>query len=547
MLVSRMFSLEVFMTATALNPEAPGEAIPDTTRASLWSATVPIPAAPPQSLDADETADVCVIGGGIAGLTTAYHLLEAGLSVVLLEDGGLGAGMTCRTSAHLSCVLDDRFSELERLRGPQAARMAAASHAAAIDRIEMIAAREGIECGFERVDAFLFAGTRGQADKRARELETEFLAATRAGLIVERLPRSPVPGFDGPCLRFPGQAQFHPLHYIAGLADAVAARGGRIRHAHATAVEPGRKDSKGRKNGNGGRARVRAGNHTVSAAHVVVATNSPVNNLVALHLKLAAHITYVIAVRVPHGSVPRGLYWDNEDPYHYVRLAPDPLEPDAWDVLIVGGEDHRTGAPPRAHAPHAALEAWTRARIPDAGEVIARWGGQVMETIDGLAYIGRNPMDHDNIYVVAGDSGMGLTHGTVAGMVLTDLITGRANPWIELYDPARKPLKAAVEFVPDAAHAMARYADWVTPGDVKNVEAIGNDEGAVVRSGLTKKAVYRDRNGIVHACSAVCPHLGGIVTWNSAEHTWDCPCHGSRFDPWGHVLCGPSNRNLDPA
>lgn len=523
------------MTAAALNPDAPRDAIPDPTRASLWSATAGSSGEIHHALDHDETADVCVIGGGIAGLSTAYHLLEAGLSVIVLEDGGLGAGMTCRTSAHLSCVLDDRFAELERLRGRESARLAASSHAAAIDRIEAIVAREGIACGFERVDAFLFTGTRGQADKRARELETERDAAARAGLRVEKLPHSPVPGFDGPCLKFPGQAQFHPLDYIAGLARAVTARGGRIRRAHATALE------------GGARARVRAQGRTINAAHVVVATNSPVNNLVALHLKLAGYMTYVIALRVPHGSVPPGLYWDNEEPYHYVRLARDPFEPDAWDLLIVGGEDHRTGSPPRAHAPHAALEAWTRARVPAAAEVVARWGGQVMETLDGLAYIGRNPLDRDNVYVVAGDSGMGLTHGTVAGMLLTDLITGRDNPWAELYAPARAPFKASAEFSPRAAHSLARYADWITPGDVKDADAIGNDAGAVVRNGLTKKAVYRDRNGIVHACSAVCPHLGGIVTWNSVERTWDCPCHGSRFDPWGHVLCGPSNRNLDPA
>ena len=424
-------------------------------RISMWSATAETP--PFDSLAQDEAADVCVIGGGIAGLTTAYQLLEAGRSVVVLEDGLLGGGMTCRTSAHLSAILDDRFSELERLRGPGAARLAAASHAAAIDRIEEIVTQEKIDCNFTRVSGYLFPGSERDPGDAASELEEEMMAAQRAGLHVEMLPRTPVRGFgDAPCLRFPGQAQFHPMRYIAGLAQAVIARGGKIRKAHATAIDGGEA------------ARVQAGTYSVRARSVVVATNVPVNNLVALHLKLAAYMTYVVAIRVPKGSVPAALYWDTDSPYHYIRLEQD-LETSGespFDILIVGGEDHRTGDNPGEDPPHARLEAWVRARIPAAGEVAWRWGGQVMETVDGLAYIGRNPVDRDNVCVATGDSGMGLTHGTLAGMLLSDLITGRDNPWRELYDPSRVPLKATAEFASETLHAMGRYADWVAGGDL---------------------------------------------------------------------------------
>ncbi len=514
-------------------------------RVSLWSATAET--TPFESLSHDEEVDVCVIGGGIAGLTTAYQLLEAGRSVVLLEDGLLGGGMTCRTSAHLSAILDDRFSELERLRGPGATRMAAASHAAAIDRIEEIIAREKIDCDFRRVSGYLFPGSERDPADAQSELEEELAAARNAGVNVEKLPRTPVRGFgDAPCLHFPGQAQFHPLRYLEGLAHAVIARGGRIRKAHATVVEAGDP------------AFVRAGEYSVKARNVVVATNVPVNNLVALHLKLAAYMTYVLAIRVPKDSVTTALYWDTDSPYHYIRLVkdpgdnasgertPGPQNDPGYDLLIVGGEDHRTGDIPAGDPPHARLEAWIRKRIPAAGEVAWRWGGQVMETIDGLAYIGKNPVDRDNVYVVTGDSGMGLTHGTLGGMLIADLITGRDNPWKDLYDPSRKPLKATAEFTPETLHAVARYADWVTGGEIPDAQSLAKGAGAVVRDGLTKAALYRDDDGVLHACSAVCPHLGCVVAWNGNEKTWDCPCHGSRFDPLGRVLNGPANRNLTP-
>jgi Rieske Fe-S protein len=162
-----------------------------------------------------------------------------------------------------------------------------------------------------------------------------------------------------------------------------------------------------------------------------------------------------------------------------------------------------------------------------------------------LAFIGRNPMDlDDNMYVVTGDSGQGMTHGTIAGMLLTDLIMGRSNRWEKLYDPARKSLRAAGTYVGEAVNMAAQYADWVTPGDVASEEDVAMDSGAVIRHGLSKVAVYRDETGTLHRCSAICPHLGCIVTWNTAEKTWDCPCHGSRFDKFGTVLNGPANKDL---
>ena len=490
---------------------------------SLWSAT----AAPPECgpLDANVHVDVCVIGGGIAGLSTAYQLCKAGRSVAVLDDGPLASGMTRMTSGHLVNMLDDRYFELERLHGAEAIRVAADSHTAAIERIDEIVRTEAIDCDFSRLDGYLFLA---KGDKPPT-LDRELAAAHRAGLEgVERVERAPYAWNTGPALRFPRQAQFHPLKYLSGLAHAILRAGGRIFcHSHADELEGGVPGL------------VHVGKHIVTADALVVATNVPINNRLAIHTKQAPYMTYVIGARVPAGSVPQVLAWDTGDPYHYIRLHED--------VLIVGGEDHKSGQAHDSPQRYRKLEAWARERFPMMGTVDYLWGGQVMEPADYLAFIGRNPMDDDNVFVATGDSGMGLTHGTIAGMLLCDLILGRKNPWEKLYSPSRVPLKAAAELAREDLNMAAQYSDWLTGGDVDSVEEVAPDSGAIVRRGLEKIAVYRDADGALHECIAACPHLGCIVQWNPGEKTWDCPCHGSRFDAEGRVINGPANRDLASA
>jgi glycine/D-amino acid oxidase-like deaminating enzyme/nitrite reductase/ring-hydroxylating ferredoxin subunit len=491
---------------------------------SVWAASVALPQFTP--LQQNVHVDACVVGAGIAGLTTAYLLARSGKRVAVLDDGPLAGGMTQMTTGHLTNQLDDRYFELEKIHGREAARLAADSHTAAIDRIETIVRQERIDCDFTRLDGYLFLA---EGDERAT-LERELEAAQRAGLRgVQLLERAPFTSFDsGPCLRFPNQGQFHPLKYLAALAQAIQHEGSHIfTGSHADQIEGGVP------------ALVHAGRHVVTADAVVVATNVPVNDRVAIHTKQAPYMTYVIGARIPDGAVPKVLSWDTGDPYHYVRLQKD--------LLIIGGEDHKTGQANDAPQRYERLEAWARARFPMMGEVEFAWGGQVMETQDYLAFIGRNPLDHDNVFVVTGDSGMGLTHGTIAGMLLTDLILGRPNPWDKLYDPSRVRLRAASEFARENSNVALQYTDWLTGGDVASAEQIPAGGGAIVRRGLEKIAVYRDPEGALHECHAKCPHLGCVVQWNSAETTWDCPCHGSRFDPYGKVINGPANRDLSPA
>ncbi|HET9349989.1 MAG TPA: FAD-dependent oxidoreductase [Burkholderiales bacterium] len=491
---------------------------------SVWAASAALPQFSP--MQENVHVDVCIVGAGISGLTTAYLLARAGRRVAVLDDGPVGGGMTQMTTAHITNQLDDRYFELEKVRGRDAARLAADSHSAAIDRIETIVRQESIDCDFTRLDGYLFLAEGDTRETLERELE----AAHRAGLgAVELLERAPYASFDtGPCLRFPNQGEFHPLKFLARLAQAIVHDGGRIfTSSHADDIEGGVP------------ALVHVGKHVLTADAVVVATNAPVNDRVAIHTKQAPYMTYVIGARIPPGSVPRVLAWDTGDPYHYIRTY--------QDLLIVGGEDHKTGQADDTPERYARLEAWARARFPQMAEVELAWGGQVMETNDYLAFIGRNPMDHENVYVVTGDSGMGITHGTIAGMLLSDLILGRPNPWEALYDPSRVTLRAAGDFARENSNVALQYTDWLTAGDVGSADEIAPGSGALVRQGLEKLAVYRDDEGQLHACEAKCPHLGCLVHWNPAETTWDCPCHGSRFDRYGKVINGPANRDLAPA
>lgn len=496
---------------------------------SVWADTASLSSSAP--LDRDLRADVCVVGAGIAGLTTAYLLAQQGKHVVVLDAGPAGGGQTQCTTAHLSNAIDDRFTELEKVHGQQGSRLAAESHSAAIDMIEKIARDEHIDCDFFRVDGYLFAAP-NQSDEI---LDDELEAGHRAGLTeVSLVDRAPLPFNAGRALRFPRQAQFHPLKYLAGVATAIARQGGAIYNGtHVARVDGGET------------ARIETrGGPVVTADAVVVATNTPINDLVVMHTKQAPYRSYAIGVRVPRGSVPQALYWDTLEFYHYVRLQP---LTEAQDLLIVGGEDHKQAQASDQCDRWNRLEAWTRECFSMAGEVAYRWSGMVMETVDGLAFIGRNPLDKENVYIATGDSGMGMTHGTIAGMLLRDLILGRQSPWAELYDPARKPIwgMAWKEFLSENMNIAKQYLrDWLGGGDVSDAGEIGKGQGAVIRRGAKLIAAYRDEHGQLHERSAVCTHLGCIVHFNEAEQTWNCPCHGSQFNRFGQVKTGPATTPL---
>jgi len=480
------------------------------------------------ALVADLETDVVVAGGGIAGLSTAYEFLRQGRRAAVLDAGTIGGGMTARTSAHLSYEFDDYYYELIRLQGEAQARQYFASQKAAVDRIEEIASAEGIACDFARVPGFLFAPDLSGNALIDKELE----AARRAGFADVELLET-LPGLaTGRALRFPNQARFHPLKYLLGLAGALA-RGGAGLYENTRVVSV--KEEAGKVT-----LKTAAGNR-VTAAVAVFATNSPTNDLVAIHTKQAPYRTYVFAAPVPKGSVPDALFWDTEDPYHYVRIQPRQED----DLLIVGGEDHKTGMAADGAARIDALRAWAGRLFGSLGSPEFAWSGQVYEPVDAVPFVGRNP-GNDNVYVITGDSGEGLTTGVAGAMIVSALAAQGECPWAEVYQPSRKSLKALGEFVKENADVAKDMAEHVTAGEVAHLSDILPGAGALVRLKGEKVAAYRDTDGRLHIVSASCTHVGCVVHFNPFERCWDCPCHGSQFDVDGGVLAGPALSPLPP-
>ncbi len=491
-----------------------------------------------RKLEENIQVDVVIVGGGIAGVSTAYCLMRSGKKVAIIEDGFIGSGETGRTTAHLVSALDDRFYELERIWGEEKTKLIAQSHKEAIDFIEETVKREKIECDFERIDGFLFLHESDEVDS----LIKEWKAAQKVGLEVEQLDKIPVvKNYNGPCLRFGKQAQFHPLKYMKALCELIEAGGGSIyTGTHAKLItEEGVTSDQGFK---------------VSAKHVVVATNTPVNNWVSLHLKQYPYRSYVIGAKIKKDSIPTYLWWDTGDfsmnkdipPYHYVRTQKYNEE---FDLLMIGGEDHPTGLADIEDKPeeerYAALENWAKKHF-DTREIVYRWSGQVLETMDSIAFIGKNPHDKDNVYVITGDSGNGMTHATIAGQLITDLIHGKENKYAHIYDPSRfKLLKAGGVFFKELVAGFKNYLKAKKKdGKENDIRTIKRNEGKIVEIEGKKFGVYCDEQDQLHYVNAMCTHLKCVVRWNNDEKSWDCPCHGSRFSFEGKVMNGPANDPL---
>jgi glycine/D-amino acid oxidase-like deaminating enzyme/nitrite reductase/ring-hydroxylating ferredoxin subunit len=501
---------------------------------SFWMDSIDPLIFPP--LSENTKTEIVVVGGGIAGLTIAYSLSKIGKRVIVLERDYIGSGESGNTSAHITNALDERYFTLEALYGQEKTKLIAHSHTTAINFIEAAVIREGIDCDFQRVNGYLFLHP---SDNR-KNLEAEMHASNNAGIKTELMESTQGIYPNAPCLRFPNQAQFHPLKYYYGLCRAIINCGGKIYTD--TKVESISKNG------------VKTNQFTVTAEHIVVATNTPINDLITMHTKQFPYRTYVIGARIPADSIESALYWDTGDqnskwiskPYHYIRVHPCD---ENYDLLICGGEDHRTGQSDKEAMSEQerfnVLEAWARQRFKNIHDVPYRWSGQVVEPVDSLAYIGRNP-GSDNIYIATGTSGNGITYGTIAGIIIPDLIHGYENPWEKIYDPSRLPTRAFKDYLSEVGNMTAQYADYFTPGDLQSIEQLQNDEGAIMKISGKRAAVYKDPDGTLNIYSAVCTHIGCSVHWNAAEKSFDCPCHGSRFSCKGKVLNGPANSDLKP-
>lgn len=480
-------------------------------------------------LGQDATCDLIVVGSGIAGLSAAYEAARCGAKVVVVDRRDITDGMTARTTAHLVSEVDDRYFELITNVGEEKARLFHESQVAAINRIEAVCRDEGIDADVARLPGYLIPA---EAD-HMEELEREYDACRQLGVEVawsETAPYELGPGLRA--LKFANQGRFHPLKYCAGLLKAIQQRGGEI-YSHTAYVGHDEK-------GDSVTLETEAG-PTIRASVALFATNSPVNDRVAIHTKQEPMRTYAMAGRVPRGSVEDALIWDTLWPYHYVRLQP---ASESEDWLISGGEDHRTGTANDMEERFAKLESWTRERFPSFKRAEYRWSGQVMEPVDSVPYSGRD--GSDRIYVHTGDSGTGMTNGVAGALNFIALYRNEKARFADLFDPGRKPKSrlSLGEYVKGQGPVVANLAEYVETGEVDSVDEIKPGEGAILRRGLAKHAVYRAEDGSITERSAVCTHVGCIVHWNSFEKCWDCPCHGSQFQPDGTVINGPAVRPL---
>ena len=477
-----------------------------------------------------------IVGGGITGLTAAYLLKQSGKRVAVLDRERIGSGETGNTSAHVTHVTDMRLSELAGRFGRDAAKLIWDGGAAAIDLIESNVVALSLACGFQRVPGYLcasFVETCGQVETDT--LRNEALLAAEFGFVARYTDIGPLTG--KPAVSYADQAFFHPLEYLAGLALAVNGDGSVV--CEMAEVGEVLQDP----------LAVIVNGKTVACDDVIIATHVPLAGTTGLisallfQTKLYPYSSYVLGAQIADDALAPGLYSDLSDPYYFLRVHEQ--RPDGARYAIFGGEDHKTGQETDTDARFASLELALMNLVPSA-RIERRWSGQVIESSDGLPFIGQIA---EHQFVATGYSGNGLTFGTLAGMVMRDAVMGVSNPWRELFDPHRKASSLgalATVIGENIDYPYYMIADRLRRNRRDGVESVAPGDGKVLTIGGRPVACYRTSAGKVVKVSAVCTHLGCLVRWNSAESTWDCPCHGSRFTAEGLVLGGPAEAPLEP-
>ncbi|HEY5778971.1 MAG TPA: FAD-dependent oxidoreductase [Terrimicrobiaceae bacterium] len=495
---------------------------------SFWIDTVSRLGYP--KLENDLRVDALIVGGGITGLTAAYLLGKTGHSVAVVERGHIGQGETGHTTAHITYVTDARLSDLVKRFGRNHAQAAWDAGANAMARIQAIVAEVGIDCELRTVPGFLVAAANAEPKENER-LRQEAVLASELGFDATFVEQAPV--FGRPAIRLANQFKFHPMRYLEALAQEIVRNGGHV--FEQTEVGEFHKDPR----------RVDVGSHSIAFDFVVVATHVPLQGNIGtlsaalLQTKLAGYSTYAIEARIPSGTLPEMLCWDTSDPYVYLRVD----RHEDGDVLILGGEDHKTGQKTDTAACFQRLEQTLHTMLRDMPVVERRWSGQVIESVDGLPYIGEIEKGQ---FIATGFAGNGMTFGTLAGMMACDVVTGAKNPWRDLFAVERKTLSATWDYLRENSDYPFYFAKgYLTGAESTELAGLASGEGKIVRVDGRKVAAFRDDEGKVRVFSPICPHLGCVVAWNEAERTWDCPCHGSRFQATGEVINGPAEKNLE--
>jgi glycine/D-amino acid oxidase-like deaminating enzyme/nitrite reductase/ring-hydroxylating ferredoxin subunit len=495
-------------------------------RESVWIETGPSQPRLPR-LDGPARGDVVVIGGGIVGLTTALLLQQAGRHVVLLEADRLARGVSGYTTAKVSSQHGLKYAQLTSKHGAEAARVYGQANEAALAWIAERVRNDGIDCDFRRQPSYAYVSS----DSEREQVEDEARAAIAAGLPATLTDSTPLPYPVAAAVRFDDQAEFHPRKYLLALAARVTDAGAEVyERSHAVEVDA-----------DGDGVAVKAPGGRVTADHAVVASHYPFLDRSLSFARVHPQRSYAIACRIS-GAPPDGMHISGDSPTRSIRAIPLGDE----QLLLVGGEGHKTGAGGDTEERYRRLERFARQHW-DVEAVAYRWSTQDNSTLDGMPYVGRLTPRSDRVLMATGFAKWGMTGGTAAAHALADVLAGRASAAADLFDPWRRTARAsAVKLLEENAQVGARLiGDRLAKPGIRQIDALQPGEGDVVRHDGDKVAAYRDDDGALVAVSARCTHLGCQVSWNRAERSWDCPCHGSRFAPDGRVLHGPAVHALE--
>ncbi|KAL9119700.1 MAG: hypothetical protein Q9187_003746 [Circinaria calcarea] len=498
-------------------------------------------------LTKDINTEVCIIGSGIAGVSSAYELVTRGVKVAMIEAREAVSGESGRTSGHLSNSLDASYVDIAKKHGQSGAKIAAESHTWALNRVGQVSKDLGIECEYRHLPDYEISQYEKGHPKHNEEVEMMKADAQKAqelGLPTSYKEGYAIRGWDGKVDQrdvaiFEQNATFHPTQYIVGVLKWLA------KQPNFECYTRTRMTSVEEKGGLLSSKEVRVGTldgQTITCKNAIEATCVPLQKL-SVVAQLEYFRTYCIAIRVPKGMIEDCLINDQADPYHYIRFT---ACDDKDDYLVIGGGDHKVGQE-QEDGRYAELEAWVRDRFTHAGSVDYKWSGQIFDSTDEVAFIGLN-QGKSHTYIVTGDTGHGLTHGVLAGRLLADEIQGIDNSWSKLYNPKRlPPISSLPSMLSHDLQINAQYKRFAQ-SDIPDIESLPLGSGGVLNPKTSKPvAVFKDNKGGVHTFSAICPHLHGVLCWNKAENSFDCPIHGSRFSKEGVCIIGPAKAGLSPA
>jgi glycine/D-amino acid oxidase-like deaminating enzyme/nitrite reductase/ring-hydroxylating ferredoxin subunit len=469
--------------------------------------------------------DVAIVGAGIAGLTAANLLKRAGKTVAVIESRRIAIGTSGHTTAKVTSLHQLIYADLIKEMGEEKARLYAQSNQSAVEQVAKFVAEEKIDCDFSRQSAYTFA----ESPKNLNQIEAEVEAAAKLGLPVSFVRETSLPFPIVGAVRFENQAQFHARKYLVHLAKNIPGNGSYLfENTKVEGVDEGEP------------CQIQTNQGVVKAKDVIVATNLPILDQGLFFAKTYPKRSYIIAAQIEPSEAPEGVFIGTGENYRSIRTTPY----EKGLLLLIGGEGHKTGTVDDTEERYLRLEDYARARF-GVNNFEYRWSTQDMVSFDKVPYVGKLTPLNNHIYVATGFSLWGMSNGTMSGMLLSDLILGIDNPWINLYDATRATPFVSGTSLKENVNVGVHWVGDRLKGLTSSLNEVTNGEGKIVTVDGQKVAAYRDEQGTMHAASAVCSHLGCIVNWNQAEKSWDCPCHGARYTYEGEVIRGPAIQDLE--